>query len=299
MCLTSEVHDLEAVISYVRGLFYIDAERIILLGASQGGYVAGLTAAENSSVYRLIMLYPALCIPDHARRGRLGGAHYDVNHVPEEIDCGKTVIGRQFHEDVVRRDPNLDLSSFKGDVLLIHGMADKTVEYSYSIRASESYEKGQCHLQLVQDMGHSPDDKQKASIIASIRQFLCGRKEVMCFRIILTHRESESEGEKTVKKIFFTGYCDSDYYKGTILPGGVDRQTYVGNERTDICAEYEFDGVDSSGERCRLSVINRFGEKDWEPKITTDSSTLKWMNDTSFTAVIEHGKVGPVIRVFM
>ena len=75
--------DLCAVIEYVKALPFVDEKQIVLMGASQGGFVSGLTAAKyGDGIQKLIMLYPALCIPDHARRGWLGGARYDPKNVP-------------------------------------------------------------------------------------------------------------------------------------------------------------------------------------------------------------------------
>ena len=46
---------------------------------------------------KLVMIFPALCIPDHARRGGLGGSSYPVDNVPEVLDCGQSLLGRAFH----------------------------------------------------------------------------------------------------------------------------------------------------------------------------------------------------------
>ena len=300
MSLSSEVKDLKAVIQYVKSLPCVDAEHIILMGESQGGFVSGLTAAAcKDEIEKLIMIYPALCIPDHARRGRLGGASYDINAVPDEMNCTNTVIGKKFHEEAYEMDPYLELEPYKGDVLIIHGTDDQIVDYSYSMRAKESYEKGQCHLQIVRAMGHGTNDQQKDAIIASVRQFLNGKKEIMAFRIIITHEASKQEGNKKTVNIYFTGYCESEYFTGTILPGGVDQQTYIDDVQTSMRAKYIFDGVDSEGENCHLHVINQREGTDWHPVIKTDSKCLAWMNDVDFTAVLEGGNQGSTIRVFM
>ncbi len=71
-------------------------------------------------------------------------------------------------------DPYLELSAYKGPVLILQGMDDKIVDYSYAIRAQANYEKGQCHLQLIQQMGHGYDKQQQKSMVEAIRQFLAG-----------------------------------------------------------------------------------------------------------------------------
>lgn len=321
MSLFSEVRDLCAVIEYVRALDYIDGERITLLGASQGGFVSGLAAAryqdgaqnkdchndggqgtaaaeKKSCIERLIMLYPALCIPDHARRGLLGGAKYDTENVPEEIKCRRTVLGRKFHEEVCGMDPFLELSRYKGPVLILHGTRDEIVGYPYSMRARDSYEKGQCTLQLFRDMGHGSDKAQTDSVIASIRQFLAGRREILSFQIIITHTEVMSQGNETHSDIYFTGYCDSPYFKGTIVPEGVDHRV-TGNSLTEsVKAEYALEGVDEDGKSCRLQVVNQWGGRDWKPVITTDSRKLAWLNGADLTAVLEGRRGGLTVRIF-
>ena len=173
MTVLTEVEDLLTVIRYAQSLPYTDAGQVVLTGYSQGGFVAGLAAARcGDQAARLIMISPALCIPDHARRGCLGGASYDPRNVPEVIDCGVTALGRAFHEEAAGMDPFLELSAYRGKVLLIQGMADTVVHYSYAVRAQACYQEGQCHLQLIRDQGHGYDERQCAGVFDSIRQFL-------------------------------------------------------------------------------------------------------------------------------
>lgn len=173
MTITTQVQDLTAVKNYMLQQPYADPKRLTLMGISQGGFVSGLAAAaEPDTVEKLIMIFPALCIPDDARRGRLAGSRYDPLHVPETIDCGQTVLGRAFHEDVADRDPYQELAAYQGPVLILHGRDDTLVADSYSIQAQERYEKGQCQLQLFSNMGHGYDEAQRQRLFASIRQFL-------------------------------------------------------------------------------------------------------------------------------
>lgn len=299
MRISTETADLDVVIDYVKGLSYVEARRMILAGVSQGGFVAGLTAAKRGDdICRLIMIYPALCIPDHARRGCLGGASYDPEAVPDRIDCGRSVLGKGFHDEVAGMDPFLELSAYKGRVLLIQGLEDRTVDFSYAVKAKAAYEIGQCHLQLVRNMGHSPDGRQFESIFASIRQFLNEREEILSLRIIITHMEKSREEETEQHNIYFTGYCENSYFQGTILPGGCDvRKKHSGKEES-VRAEYTLEGLDCEGQRCRLHIVNQWGNEDWKPVIRTDSAALAWLNDADLTAVMEYGEGGPTVRIF-
>lgn len=297
--ILTEVEDLIAVKDYVKKIPYVDENNIILAGISQGGLVSGLVAAKcKDEIKKLIMIYPALCIPDHARRGCLGGANYDVNNVPEIIDCGKTLLGRKFHDTVVSMDVFLELSPYKGPVLILHGLEDKIVNYSYAVCAKENYEKGQCHLQLLRDVGHSLNENQMITIIASIRQFLLERKEILAIRVIITHSESVIDGDYGKTNIYFTGYCDSDYFHGTILPGGCDAQEYYKDMLIKIRAEYTLQGIDMEGEQCNIHIVNQIVNGEWKPTITTDSKNLQWLNNADLTAVLEGSNEGPTVRIF-
>ncbi len=299
MRISTEVADLSAVIDHVRGLPCADTGRIILTGISQGGFVAGLAAAKRGEeISKLVMIYPALCIPDHARRGCLGGAGYDPGRVPERIDCGRTILGKGFHDEVVGMDPFLELSAYRGPVLLIQGLEDRIVDYSYAIRARASYGEGQCHLQLVRNMGHGTDPEQLESVFASIRQFLAGREEILGIRILITYSERQCVEGVEQCNVYFTGYCESPYFQGTILPGGCDVQRELPGRGKVLRAEYTLEGLDCEGQKCRLHIVNQRGKEDWKPVIRTDSTALAWLNEADLTAVLEGGAGGPTVRIF-
>lgn len=299
MTIWTEVEDLLAVKEYVQGLPYTDNGNLVLSGFSQGGFVSGLAAARcGEEIGKLIMVFPALCIPDHARRGCLGGACYDVRQVPDEIDCGNIVLGRVFHDTVAGMDPYLELSAYKGPVLILHGTEDRVVDVSYSVRAQANYEKGQCRLQLIRHMGHGFHEGQQKSAAASMRQFLDGRKEILAIRIVITRSETVEEGNIRKSDIYFTGYCDTEYFQGAVVPEGCDRQEYVEGVRTRIRAEYTLLGIDGSGVSCFIHIVNQWGGDQWRPVIKTDSHMLAWLNDAELTAVLEDGKGELTVRVF-
>lgn len=72
MSVLTEKADLLNVLDYIKTLDFVDASCITLVGCSQGGLVSALAAAERGNeVEQLILYYPALCIPDDARRGQM------------------------------------------------------------------------------------------------------------------------------------------------------------------------------------------------------------------------------------
>lgn len=171
MTIDTEAADLKAVLDYVKSLPYIEKDHIVLMGGSQGGYVAGIVAAERGKeIERLVLFYPALCIPDHARAGRLGGAHYDVDHVPEVIETFGVPVSKRFHDLVVDKDSIEQIRAYSGPVLLIHGSDDMVVDPVYAEKAAEAY--ADCRLQILPGAGHGFSQEQKEVVIVSVREFL-------------------------------------------------------------------------------------------------------------------------------
>ena len=299
MTISTEIADLETVIGHMRGLGYIDPTRIILLGESQGGFVSGLTAAKHSDIIsRLVMIFPAICIPDHARQGRLAGASYSPDAVPDIIDIGRTKLGRCIHDDVVGRDPYLELSAYTGPVLILQGLEDDVVNYSYAIRAKENYAPGQCHLQLIRSMGHGLDDGQFQSAFGSIKQFLADREEVLTVQILITHGEPGTDGETKTNNVYFTGYCDSPIFRGVIQSEGVDSQKQLPDGNWHLHAEYTLTGLDRNGALCSMHIVNQGHDGDFKPVISTDSTDLAWLNGLDLTSVLEFGSGGPTVRIY-
>lgn len=171
MSVRTEVEDLKAVLACVRSLPDVDREHIVLMGCSQGGFVSALTAAQlPDAVEKLILFFPALCIPDDARRGQMIFAKFDPNDIPETVECGPMLLGRCYPEVVLHMDPYAEIAPYKGPVLLVHGTDDRLVNYSYSVRAAEAYENAKLVPIEGADHGFRGDDVPKA--LAAVDAFL-------------------------------------------------------------------------------------------------------------------------------
>jgi len=295
----TQVADLLSVTEYVRGLDAVDSDDVTLIGTSQGGFVTGLTAAERPDLFaRIVLIYPALCIPDHARRGRLGGSAYSIEDVPDEIDCGKTVLGAAFHDAVVGMDVYRELSRYHGPVLILHGTDDQTVDHSYALRAHLNYRPGQSQLQLMRTAGHSFTHRQQSSAIGSILEFLADRREVFALQVIPTHRHRDHEGDERTDTLEFAGYVDSPIFRGTTTPGAHHTEVFRGSDHVRTHIEYELSGTDAYGDSCRLHIVNHRTPDGWHPVITTDNPTLAWLRDADLSAIVEPASDGPTIRFF-
>jgi len=177
MSVLTEVKDLEAVICYAKALPYTDPNRLLLMGCSQGGFVSALTAARNKGLAsKLVLFYPALCIPDDARAGKMMFARFDPRNLPEVIRCGPMKLGKCYVEDVLGMDPCKEIEGFDGDVLIVHGTADKIVNLRYAEAAYQTYKNAPYDRKVcyhtIEKGAHFFSKKHDSIAMAHLEQFL-------------------------------------------------------------------------------------------------------------------------------
>jgi len=139
MTVLTEKKDLEAVIRAVKTL--LSPKKIFLFGCSQGGFVSALTAVElgREEISGLILFYPALCIPDDARRGKMMFYRFDPESIPDLLGKYPMKLGGDYARTVIHMDPYKAMGGYNGPVLLLHGTADPIVDISYSRRLKKIY----------------------------------------------------------------------------------------------------------------------------------------------------------------
>ncbi len=183
MSVFTEVKDLEAALGYAREREYSDENRVVLMGCSQGGFVSALAAAKGENrVGKIVLFYPALCIPDDARRGKMIFAEFDPQNIPEEVPCGPMLLGRHYIADVIELNPYDLLAPFAGDVLLVHGTGDDLVDVRYSREAFARYreETGkrgldrQVVLQEIAGGAHGFSEEHDVLAMGYVEKFLRG-----------------------------------------------------------------------------------------------------------------------------
>jgi len=165
MSVLTEMQDLEAVIAYVKQQPY--TENISLLGCSQGGFVSAMVTKKYSSeINKLIMFYPALCIPDDARKGTFIIYKFDPNNIPDLIGKFPMKLGGCYAKAVINMDVFEEIGGYDGPVLLFHGDSDKIVPVDYSRKAKDLYKNCQYHELPGADHGfRGADDKKACSIL--------------------------------------------------------------------------------------------------------------------------------------
>ena len=176
MSVLTEVEDLKAVIDYATSLPYTNADSVTLMGCSQGGFVSALTAAElKEKISKIVLFYPALCIPDDARSGKMMFAKFDPNNPPEKFRCGPMKLGKQYVTDVIGMGPYEEITPYEGDVLIVHGTKDKIVNLSYAVEAEKAYsarENGTVKLHIIEKAKHGFSRKFDTIAISHIKDFI-------------------------------------------------------------------------------------------------------------------------------
>lgn len=302
MSVLTEAEDLKAVIEKARTWNNADPDRVILMGLSQGGFVSALVAAElKEKIENLILFYPALCIPDDARKGKMMFAKFDPVHIPKTFRCGLMKLGRTYAKSVRKMDPYEILSAYQGPSLIIHGKKDKIVDISYSEKLKSVWGDN-CVLKEIQNGNHGFSDKRAdETAMEHVRQYLKGRREYLSVDVFLTGREVSEKDKKTKEYTLtlpFKGTVKNEFLTGGILPDAKDVQRRKGKKLLHAKADYFISGTDKYGNPCTVHVINENDGTCWKPRITTDSRVLSFLQDKELFAVLEGRKEGPIVHIY-
>lgn len=166
MSVTDEKEALKTIVKYFQNQKNIDKKRIVLIGESQGGLVSALAAAElKKKISNLVLIYPALCIPDNwnARYPR-------VEDIPEVSEIWNVKLGKKFMLDIRPMKPYETIGKYKGRVLIVHGTDDKVVPLDYSKRAVETYKNAT--LEIIDKAGHGFNPKERILSNQYVKVFL-------------------------------------------------------------------------------------------------------------------------------
>ncbi len=172
MSVLTEAADMSAVLDGIKMLDVVDTDNVILLGASQGGFVATYVAGKRpDDIKGLIALYPAYVLQDDSRKRTDNG-----KNILDTFSVMDVTIGRKYDEDALSFDIYDVMKDYTGDAYIIHGTSDSVVPYSYSIRAAENMPDAE--LVPIEGAGHvffGKDDEYATELILSHLDKLCGR----------------------------------------------------------------------------------------------------------------------------
>lgn len=132
MTVPNEIEDAKAVIQYVEGLDFV--QNIALLGHSQGGVVASMTAGElrANKIRKVCLMAPAAVLREDALRGSTMGKNYDPRNPGDVEMFGGKKLGANYILSAQTLPIFKTASQFVGPVLMIHGTYDVVVPWTFS-----------------------------------------------------------------------------------------------------------------------------------------------------------------------
>lgn len=310
MTVFTELKDLEAVMEYASRLPDVESRQLILMGCSQGGFVSALAAAAHPErVEKLVLFYPALCIPEDSRRGQMLMYSFDPQNVPERIEAPENPdipfrmepIGGEYVKSVQKMDAFAAIAPYPGPVLIVHGDSDRAVNVVNSRRAQAAYHSVRplrCQLAEITGADHGFRDGEDVHAMELVRLFLEGGTNVLSVDVVLTDFIRKEQDGETVLTIPFGGTVRTPFFQGMVQPGAADVQRWKNGKIIRLCADYVLSGTDYTGTPCTIHIVNENLGDGWHPTITTDSEALAFLNEAELTESLENRRVGPVVRIF-
>lgn len=174
MTVGKEIEDALAIWEYARSLPYVT--EIGLLGHSQGGVVASMTAGILSSKGEkpaaLVLVAPGSVIQDACRNGKFFGAEFNPADPPEYVKCfGIMKLGREYILSTQELDIYGTAKAYTGPVRLIHGNRDTIVPLSCSEKFVESYNQ-EAELIVVDGENHMITRKLRTVVSHAVSFFV-------------------------------------------------------------------------------------------------------------------------------
>ena len=169
MTVFTEKEDLLSVIRTFEKQPY--TKDISLFGMSQGGFVSAMVAKEiPERIKKLILLFPALCIPDDARKGQMMFYRFDPENIPDILGKRPMKLGGDYARCVLKMDASIEIGGFFGPVLYVHGTADRIVDISYARKGHTLYDN--CDYHEIEGAGHGFRRKENILVKAWMLDFL-------------------------------------------------------------------------------------------------------------------------------
>ena len=157
MSVLTELQNLRDALQFASSLPFVKADRIYLMGSSQGGFVSALMAQEAANLAGVFLFYPAFSLPDDIR-----SSFPKLEEAPETFNLLGTKISKKYLVDVYPIDAYEGLSKITAPVHIYHGADDFIVPITASKKAVKSLKDAR--LTTLEDTGHSLTPEQQAQI---------------------------------------------------------------------------------------------------------------------------------------
>lgn len=166
MTIEKEIADALAMWEYACSLPYVS--KIGLLGHSQGGVVASMTAGRIAAMgdtakplYGLALLAPASVLKNACQNGGLFDAKFNPADPPEYVRCfGMMKLGREYLLSTQQLDIYGTAEAYSGPVRIIHGSNDRLVPMWCSEDFKKTYGEA-AELLVVDGENHRLSKKTK------------------------------------------------------------------------------------------------------------------------------------------
>ena len=173
MTVGKEIEDALAMWEYAKSLPYVS--KIGLLGHSQGGVVASMTAgilaSRGESPAALVLVAPGSVVQDACRNGKFFGAEFNPADPPEYVKCfGIMKLGREYILTTQELDIYGTAKAYTGPMRLIHGSKDTIVPMSCSEKFVETYTQD-AELIVVEGENHMITRKLKTVVTHAVSFF--------------------------------------------------------------------------------------------------------------------------------
>ncbi len=172
MTVPNEIEDAKKVAAYVRDLPYV--EGLAIVGHSQGGVVASMTAGQMSeeagedAFKAVALMAPAAVLRDDAIRGNTMGKMYDPFDLGEYVELfdGGLKLGANYIKTAFSLPIYETAAKYQGSALIIHGNADRVVPYTYGERFHQIWPKSTYVMQEYFDHGFTQNIYRTTDIVA-------------------------------------------------------------------------------------------------------------------------------------
>ena len=171
MTIENEIAEATAMWQYACSLPYVS--KIGLLGHSQGGVVASMTAGRiaasgsQKQPYGLVLIAPASVLKTACNQGSMLGATFDPKNPPEYVKCfGMMKVSREYILSTQQLDIYGTAEAYNGPVRIIHGSDDTLVPMWCSEDFKRTYGE-RAELIVVENENHriSRKTKQVAALV--------------------------------------------------------------------------------------------------------------------------------------
>lgn len=138
MSVLTEKKDLSAVVEKLSKESFVNADNITLLGASQGGVVSTLYAAENPALVKnLVLIFPAFVLFDDVKDTYANLGVSSTDQIPAVITHKNAQLGAVYLTDALGIDIDSEIKKVTSPVLIVQGTNDEVVPYQYAVEANQ------------------------------------------------------------------------------------------------------------------------------------------------------------------